>query len=230
MPQERYQALLTDFTAFPSDVLVLRGIGSHAALTKLSRDLPAPADTPWTATYISGSTPYAGIGFLTRSPPTDIRSLSDQRYEVEGRTFQPMAGGIRILGQDGDPTWIWNASLPEPDANYETRRNEARLLAQAVRPLVANGEHLLLSMHCREDPDSPMVRMITDTGLVEIFAEDAKGDHWTHRDPDGRVYRLDQLLFASPALLDSLPMSPRIHSSPELRTAGAFRHQRVWIP
>jgi len=230
MPPDRYQALLTDLTAFPSDILLLRGIGSQSALKKLSQDLPAPAGDPWHMTYIEGPTPYAGIGFLTTSPPAEVRSLSDQQYAVEGQRFQPLAGGIRIDGPETEPIWIWNAQLPEPDADYENRRNEARLLSQALRPLVDKGDHLLLSVHCREESDSPMIRMITDAGLVQIHAEDSKGDRWTHRDPDGRVYLLDQLLFASPALATSLPTPPRIHSSPELRTAGAFRHQRVELP
>lgn len=229
MPQERYEALLNDLTATLSDILVLRGLGSRAALDKLQVDLSQTSGQDFTSTYIADDTPYAGLGFLTRRPPLEKNSLSSERYEVEGETYQPLAGGIRISHPGQTDVWIWNAALPEAEADYEKRRNESRLLSQALRPHLAKGDALLLSLHCREDPESPMIRMLTEIGLRQIYAEDHTGDRWTHRDPQGRVYLLDQLLFASPALLDLLDEQPRIHSTPALRQAGEFRHQRLQL-
>jgi len=230
MPGERFDAVLEDLNRVPADVLILRGIGSRASLQKLQQELQARYQLNMHPTYIPGPTPYEGIGFLTRSAPKETVSLSGQSYEVEGHQYHPMAGGIRMLTGDEPGTWIWNATLPEPEADYELRRNEARLLSQAVRPYLESDLPLLLSVHCREDMDSPMIRMLTDTGLVQLVAEDEKGDRWTHRDPEGRIYQLDQLLFASPALIRDLPRPPRLHEHPALRLAGEFRHQRVWLP
>lgn len=230
MPEDRYQAVLTDLRSSSSDLFLLRGIGSANALTKLREDMQSTEGPGWVDTYIPGPTPYAGIGFLTSEPPREVVHLANQTYEIEGRTYQPLAGGIRIASTAGQDLWLWNATLPDPATPYERRRNEARLLAQALRPYVESKDLILLSVHCREEPDSPMVRMWTDLGLVPLFAEDSKGDRWTHRDPEGRVYVQDQLLFASPSLAALLPAPPRIYEKADLRHAGEFRHQQVWLP
>lgn len=230
MPEERYQALLSDLISSPADTLILRGIGSEPALLNLRDDLEPQTETDWVATYISGPTIYEGIGFLTQTLPIEVTSLSSETYSIDGKTFRPLAGGILLETSTGSTVWLWNATLPDPDSPYENRRNEARLVAQAIRPLVREGQPVLLSIHCREEMDSPMVRLLTDTGLQPLEAMDEKGDHWTHRDPHGRVYLQDQLLFASPALLASLKDPPSIHSSAKLREAGNFRHQLLRLP
>jgi hypothetical protein len=230
MPAERFEALLGDLTSTPAEIHLLRGLGSEAALLRLRDELSDRSSLPWTATYIPGPNPYRGIGFLTLTPPESVQSLHQTSYAIDDDLYHPLSGGILLSEAAGGPLWLWNATLPEPEEAYEKRRNEARLLAQALRPLVEENIPVLLSVHCREEPDSPMIRMLTDTGLKPLYAEDSKGDRWTHRDPEGRVYLQDQLLFASPAWIDALPQPPRIHSTPALRCAGEFRHQRIQLP
>jgi hypothetical protein len=141
-----------------------------------------------------------------------------------------MFGSVRVRDSADRNLLLVNAQFPEPDAPYERRRNEARLLMQALRDPVADGEDVLLSLHSREDPGSPMMRMLTEIGLVRLLPADTRGDHWTHRDPEGVVYRQDQWLFASPALAERLDPPGRVLDSPDLRAAGPFRHQLLEIP
>jgi hypothetical protein len=65
---------------------------------------------------------------------------------------------------------------------------------------------------------------------VRLQPEDARGDHWTHRDPEGIMYLQDQWLFASPALADTLKTHGQVLDSPDLRTAGPYRHQLLSLP
>ncbi|MEX2607739.1 MAG: hypothetical protein WD708_10370, partial [Kiritimatiellia bacterium] len=90
-------------------------------------------------------------------------------------------------------------------------------------------DQVLLSMHSREDVDSPMFRVLEETGLKRVLPVDTRGDSWTHRDPRGILYRQDQWLFATPDLHETLRDQARVFDSADLRTAGQFRHQGVLI-
>ena len=223
-PADEREALLQGILAAAPDTLVLRGLGSETAFLHLQNSLHEKGHEMPHAHYIHGPTVYAGIGILTTTPPLEIQSLSNLRFTVRGRSHQPLAGGVKIKTPDNLELWIWNAELSDPSVAYERRRNEARLLTQALRPLVLDGQQILLSLHSREDPDSPMLRMIRDAGLQRVTPTDDHGDSWTHRDPNGFTYRMDQWIFATEALRAQIETA-RVLDSPEIRLAGPFRHQ-----
>ncbi|MCC5847451.1 MAG: endonuclease/exonuclease/phosphatase family protein [Verrucomicrobia bacterium] len=223
-PEDEREALLQAILPEAPDVLVLRGLGSESALLHFQEALQAAGHEMSHAHYIPGPTVYAGIGILSSVKPLETQSLSEVRFTVRGRSHQPLAGGLRISARDDLDLWIWNADLSDPSVAYERRRNEARLLSQTLRPLVQEGQHVLLSLHSREDPDSPMLRMIRDIGLQRVTPVDDHGDSWTHRDPDGFTYRMDQWIFATEALHAQIETA-RVIDSPEIRAAGPFRHQ-----
>jgi len=219
-PEPELEALLGDLTSSPADLLVLRGLGSESALSHL-RDALAGGGIAYHPLYVPGPTVYEGIGFLSRTPPEDQLLLNTQIFRIRDRQFQPLAGAVRV----GD-VWFWNAEMPPPSQSYERRRNKARILAQNIRPLVEAGEAVLLSLHSREDPGSPMIRMLEEAGLQRLPAKDSRGDAWTHQDPDGIHYRMDQWLFASAALLKQVE-SAEVLDRAQIRTAGKYRHQAV---
>lgn len=219
---EEVAALMRDLTEHPAEVMLLRGLGSESALARLREHLSV-AGLDLKAVYVPGPTVYAGIGFLSQREPEELRLLTDQSFRIRDQSFQPLAGGIRV-----DGVWFWNAEMAEPDRNYERRRNEARILAQNLRPLVEAGEAVLLSVHGREEADSPMIRLLEEAGLQRIAAVDAQGDGWTFRDPDGVNYRMDQWLFGSSTLLERME-SATVADRPDLRKAGRFRHQEIQL-
>lgn len=221
-PEAARAALVRELAADPVDLLVLRGLGCATSLEHLQSALAeAGADYPH-AVYIPGPTRYAGAGFLSRVEPLASRDLHDHTHRVRDRVHRPLAGGVLLPGG----VWVWNAVAPSPGTAYERRRNEARLLAQALRPLLAENGLVLLSLHSREEPDSPMMRGFADIGMIPLPCVDDRGDGWTHRDPEGLNYRLDQWLFLGGAPGGELPVVS-ILDSPDLRAAGEFRHQRV---
>lgn len=230
-PPPARRALLRELAAPPqADLLLLRGLGSEAALHHL-RDALARRDAPYRALYFPGPTPYRGLGLLHRDLPlSPAPHVAPTPYTIGHRTHLPMFGSASLALSEHRNLLLVNARLPEPDAPYERRRNEARLLMQALRDPVQEGREVLLSLHSREDPDSPMMRMLTDIGLRRLQPADARGDHWTHRGPRGVLYRQDQWLFASPALAERLEHPGHVLDTPDLRTAGPFRHQRLRIP
>jgi len=211
-------ALHGDLSTHPSDVLILRGLGSAASLTRLREEL-AEKGHLYNSFYVQGPTVYAGIGFLLRESPSETIELSRQNFRIREQQFQPLAGAVRAGG-----IWFWNAEMPDLTQSYERRRNEARILAQNIRPQIDAGEAVLLSLHSREESGSPMIRMLEEAGLRRILAKDDRGDGWTQRDTEGVHYRMDQWLFGSPALLERLEEAG-VLERPEIRAAGRYRHQ-----
>lgn len=225
-PEAERAALVTALLHDEAEVLVLRGLGSAAALEHLAAALTASGGGYAHTMYIPGTTRYAGLGILSRAVPTAAEDLAAQSYRVRNRVFHPKAGGVRISG--AEDLWIWNAALPEAEAGYERRRNEARLLAQVLRPLVDEGAAVLLTLHSREELDSPLLRMFVEAGMVRVVPVDAYGDSWTYRDPDGFSYRMDQWVFASPSMAARIEAA-QVLDGPEIRKAGSFRHQELRI-
>ncbi|MCC5842647.1 MAG: endonuclease/exonuclease/phosphatase family protein [Verrucomicrobia bacterium] len=223
-PESEREALYTDLTARPADLLVLRGLGHPETLDHLQEALAGRAAAYEYAVYLPGPDRYHGIGFLSRRPFNETLDLSLQTFRIRDQLHQPFAGAVRFGN-----LWIWNARAPSPSNDYEQRRNEARLLSQAIRAQLAEGRDVLLSLHSREDPGTPMLRMIEDTGLLEISAADDRADRWTFRDPGHINYRRDQWLFASPGL-DRRIDAARVLDTPDLRAAGPFRHQELTLP
>lgn len=225
-PEAECLALYQSLQSPQTEHLLVRGIGSQAAFAHLTEKLTSEHPS-WEGIYFPGPTPYEGLGFFLQKPQVPAQNqvsinLSEERYVVQGRTYAPLAAGCFT----GD-YWLWNVVWPEPSANYERRRNEARLLVQALRPILQAGEEIILSLHSREHPDSPMFRMLEDVGLVHVRAEDDTGDQWTYRDPEGIRYRKDQWVFATPELAKTL--TGRILDSPAIREAGDYRHQTLTL-
>ncbi|MGA0368674.1 MAG: hypothetical protein ACO3N7_04405 [Kiritimatiellia bacterium] len=77
--------------------------------------------------------------------------------------------------------------------------------------------------------DSPMLRMLEETGLQRLLIRDGRGDSWTHRDPDGILYRQDQWIFVTPALHARLS-GAEVMDSEAIRAAGPYRHQQLRLP
>jgi hypothetical protein len=228
-PAREREALIRELTDTPADILILRGLGSEASLAHLQQKLrDAGVDYPH-AFYIPDKHPFAGIAFLSIQSFVQTAELSQHVYRIQDREYHPLAGGIQLTPSAHTRLWIWNSHSPEPDAGYERRRNDSRIIAQTLRPLIQNGDQILLSMHSREDVDSPMFRLLEETGLKRVLPVDEHGDSWTYRDPEGILYRQDQWLFATPDLHDQLQGQARIFDSDDLRTAGDFRHQGVRI-
>lgn len=223
-PEAEREALYDDLTARPADLLVLRGLGHPETLEHLRAALADRGLAFEYALYLPGPDRYRGAGFLSRTPFDEILDLSAQTFRIRGEQHQPFAGAVRF-----GALWVWNAHAPSPLQDYERRRNEARLLSQALRQQLADGHDVLLSLHSREDPGTPMLRMIEDTGLLELPAADDRSDRWTFRDPGHIHYHRDQWLFASPGLAPRLAPA-RVLDSPELRAAGPFRHQTLTLP
>jgi len=228
-PESERQPLLQDLIDYPAKLLILRGIGSSAALDHLQASLAERGET-YQSWYIPGPTPYEGLGFLSASDlnvtPLDISPVS---YSIGTRRYLPMFGGIQISFSDGRKLLVVNAQLPDPTIGYERRRNEARLLAQQLRPLLTEEALVLLSVQCREKSDSPMTRLLTELPLEWLRPTDDRGDSWMYRDPEGLDYRNDQWLFVSPALKTLLSDQGDIHDSAYLRAAGPYRHQTLTI-
>ncbi len=226
-PAAEVEALLRDLEETTDDVLVLRGIGGAAALDDLHARLPGFSH----AHYVPGPTPFEGLAFLSRRPLSSPFEASSLQYRVRGRTHVPTFGSVEIALSDARNLSVWNARLPPGEAEYERRRNEARLLAQSLRPLLTEGREVLLSLDAREPADSPMIRMLEEAGLLRLHPVDSRGDAWTHRDPEGLLYARDQWLFASPALATRLAEAPpSIRDTPGLRLAGPYRHQLLRVP
>jgi hypothetical protein len=222
-PESERLALYSGLSARPADVLMLRGLGHAATLDHLNQSLSNKGLQYTSILYLPGPDRYHGIGILSRRPFEETLDLSPQTFRIRDEIHRPHAGAVRF-----GRTWIWNANAPSPTREYEQRRNEARLLSQTLRDQINEGYDVLLSLHSREEPDTPMLRMIEEAGLVELPAADDRSDRWTHRDPDRIAYRRDQWLFASPALAEQLG-TVRILDTPDLRTAGPFRHQEILL-
>lgn len=222
------EALLTAFTADPPDLIVLRGLGSKASLLHL-RDEFAEKELVYPETfYIPGKDSYHGIGFLSKTPFLETRDLGHDLYRIKDREYNPVAGGVRVTTEKGHQLWIWNSQPPDLTESYERRRNEIRLLAAAIRSQLKTDHQVLLSLDSREDPDSPMFRMLEEIGLKRIVPLDQKGDSWTYRDPKGILYVQDQWLMAGGSVAETLS-EPMVFDSPSLRKAGKYRHQGVVI-
>ena len=228
-PEAERQALLRELSAHPADLLVLRGLGSEAALQHLRQALEEQDVGYPNPFYVPGPTVYAGLAFLSKVPLTQKLELSGQRYRIKDQSFQPLAGCVMISTPRFPRLWIWNSQAPDPEASYEQRRNDARILATTIKAQLEQGDAVLLSLHSREAPDSPMFRLLEESGLQRLIPEDRNGDSWTFRDPEGVLYRQDQWLFASPDLAGALPQSV-VYDSPDLRQAGAYRHQGLQLP
>ena len=224
-PEAERQALLHSLLARPGDVLVLRGLGGESALYDLRDALGKQGGDFPHAVHVPGPGPFASIGFLCGKSPGRARDLTGQNFRVGTRTHAPLAGGILVSNEVAGAIWIWNAEGSDPGDDYERRRNEARLLAQALREQINAGQAVLLSLHCREDAQSPMMRMLGEAGLQALLPVDDRGDGWTHRDPQSLNYRRDQWIFASTNLLPRL--DAKVIDEPGLRLAGPFRHQVV---
>ncbi len=225
-PAAECAALLRELSRHPADVWVIRGIGSSNSLQRLHGELSAEADVSMQCFYAPGETVFHGVGFLSTVPFEHTRELSHLRFTVRDLPGQPLAGAVRIRHPDLDPFWLWNVEWPGPEADYERRRNEARQLVQVVKRQLRAGEPLLISLHNREEDNSPMTRMLREAGLHQVRVTDDRGDAWTHRSPGGTRFRRDQELWASTPLPFRIAEA-RILDSPDLRTAGEFRHQ--WL-
>lgn len=228
-PQDEREALLRSLSVENSEVLVLRGLGSEASLLHLQQSLETEGMIYPYAFYIPGSTAYQGIGFLSSLPFSERRKLNSEDFRIKETRFHPLAGGIKLVRSDASAIWIWNQQAPSPEEPYERRRNDARILTQTLRPLIQNGEEILLSLHSREELDSPMIRILEEAGLKRLVPVDAGGDSWTHRDPQGVNYRQDQWLFATPNLVNRLT-DISVLDSKDLRKAGPYRHQQIPLP
>ena len=228
-PEPERAALLRALSSPSADLLILRGLGSRPALDHLQSELETTG-TPYPhGFYIPGPDRYAGLGLLSQFPFDETRELSADRFRVRDREYRPTAGGVRLSIPGHPRLWIWNSRHPDPDEPYERRRNDARMLAQALRPLVEAGDELLVSLHSREEADSPMLRVLRELGLSRVTPRDGRGDSWTHRDPDDVLYRQDQWMFATPGLVKSFAAPPEVFDSPDIRTAGSYRHQGVTL-
>lgn len=223
-PEPERLALYADLAARPADLLILRGLGHADTLNRLREGLALEGTDYPHALYLPGPDRYRGSGFFSRVPFEETLDLGQHSFRIRGHIHQPFAGAVRIGN-----IWIWNAQAPSPAMDYEQRRQEARLLSQALRAQLAEGREVLLSLHSREDPGSPMLRMIQETGLRELPAADDRANRWTFRDPYRIDYRRDQWLFASADLAESLG-TVHIADTPALRTAGPFRHQEFSLP
>jgi hypothetical protein len=213
----------------PPEILILRGLGSEAALEHLRADLETRG-AAYTPHYLPGPAPFAGLGFLSRVPGSRLRDgFQPSPYSIGSRRYLPMFGSLELPLSEHRNLHIVNAQLPPAEAEYERRRNEFRLLSQELKSLLEYEELVLVSLHTREDPDSPMARMLTETGLIPLKPVDGKGDRWTFRDPEGLEYLHDQWVLVSPALQVLLTDSGEILDTPELRTAGPNRHQVLRI-
>jgi len=228
-PEKEREPLLHDLIDFPAHLLILRGIGSSAALDHLQAALKEKGENyqPW---YIPGPTPYEGLGFLT-DPALEVTplELGKAPYSIGPRQYLPMFGGIEITLSDDRKLVVVNARLPDTDEQYERRRNEARLLAQQLNSLLTNDALVLLSLQSRETLDSPMTRQLTDLPLKWIRPVDQDGDSWVYRDPEGLDYRNDQWLFVSPSLKEFMLYEGEIRDTAYLRAAGPYRHQLLQI-
>lgn len=229
-PEAEREALLRELHTDPAQILLCRGLGSEAALAHLQaalrdQDLNYPHRF-----YVPGSTVYAGLAFLSQTPFIGELDLGDQRYRIKDREYQPWSGAVLIQTPSFPRMWLWNSQAPEPDQAYERRRNDARILATAIRDQINAGDAVLLSLHSREAMDSPMFRMLEEAGLQRLIPEDRNGDSWTFRDPEGVLYRQDQWLFASLNLAKVISDAPVVYDSPDLRRAGPYRHQGLSLP
>ncbi len=223
-PDVEVEALIRGLLAEPADLYILRGIGSEASLQHLQQHLKNGLH----AHYLPGKDAFCGLGFLCASDQATLLPLERGSYSHLGREQVPMFGSLQLPLSEARKLLVVNAELPDADAPYERRRNEARLLRQALRPLLEDENNLLLlSIHAPEDPDSPMLRELRELGLRALRAIDVQGDAWTHHDKQRDLYRRDQWLFASPALVEWIVDHPRITDSPDLRLAGNTRHQFV---
>jgi len=223
------EALLEEITENPSELLVLRGLGSQASLLHLQSSLKDAGAAYPHLMYIPGSSIYQGIGFLSKKMFSDSMALTDQTYRIKEQSYQPVAGGVLLSTTQHPRLWIWNSQPPEPSESYERRRNDARILAATLKSQMQNGDSVLLSMHSREEIDSPMFRMIEEIGLKRIIPLDEQGDSWTHRDPQGILYQQDQWIFVSPEITIPLPKAI-VFDTPALREVGNYRHQGLSLP
>ncbi|MDF3129392.1 hypothetical protein P0Y35_09315 [Kiritimatiellaeota bacterium B1221] len=228
-PASERQALLRELNHPSDDLLVLRGLGSAASLRHLQSSLKESGRELPHLHYIPGKDDYQGIGFLSNRPFSETRKLNAETFRIKEKNYHPLAGGILLSTRTFPALWVWNQQAPPPEEPYERRRNDARIMAQTLRPLIQSGAEVLLTLHSREEMDSPMIRIWEDLGLQRVLLEDRRGDSWTYRDPQGILYRQDQWIFATPKIYKKL-IGAEVFDSEDLRQAGPYRHQGIQLP
>ncbi len=228
-PEAERQALLRDLNHIPGDLLILRGLGSQASLVHLQNALKESGQDYPQLFYIPGPNVYQGIGFLSTRPFSETRKLNSETFRIKEKNYQPLAGGVLLSTRTFPALWIWNQQAPSPEEPYERRRNDARIMAQTLRPLIQSGAEVILTLYSREEFDSPMFRLLEEAGLRRLILEDARGDSWTFRDPQGILYRQDQWVFATPKVHDAI-IKAQVFDSKDLRQAGPYRHQGMKLP
>lgn len=212
-PDEEVSALLAILTATRPDVLAVQELGDEAAFDRLRSLLKAEGlDYPH-AQFITGFSPHARNGLLSRYPLASVTLWTNLTYTVADTEVGVSRGFLEATIQvnDGYQFTLFNAHLKSKRFNElgqtEMRRNEARLLTQLITDrLSENPEANVLVVGDMNDEigSAPLRLILEEGGVTDLLLRDYVGDIWTHEWSYRQSYSRIDYLFCSPGMMAEL--------------------------
>ncbi|MCP5488353.1 MAG: endonuclease/exonuclease/phosphatase family protein [Verrucomicrobia bacterium] len=232
-PDEEVSALLAILKATHPDVLAVQELGDEAAFDRLIALLKAEGlDYPYTQ-FITGFTPHAKNGLLSRYPLASVTLWTNLTYTVADTEVGVSRGFLEAtiqVNEDYQFT-LFNVHLKSKRfhelGQTEMRRNEARLLTQLLKDrLEENPEANLLVVGDMNDEigSAPLRLILEEGGVTDLLLRDYVGDIWTHEWTYRQSYSRIDYLFCSPGMLAELvPEKSSVVRHPQNRKASDHR-------
>jgi hypothetical protein len=204
-PEAERAAIAAVIAREKPDALLALDLGTDADLALL-RDALARAGYPLPSGGRTGEAGEGGLALLTATAPAEVATAGGGVYRIGDSgelRARPLleAGlpGLRLLGG-----FLRESHPGAKGQDFEVRRNEARLLGQAVAAAAKATSNLVVSGTFNDDPDSPQIRAIRawrDEERVEALPlRDPSGAGWTRVLPGADRFDRRDYVMVSPAL------------------------------
>lgn len=218
------------------DILGVCEIGSVESLADLRERLRLRGVELPHAEFVQGPDADRHLALLSRYPIVQRQSKGQVRFELRGHPELVRRGfldatvqvsgryALRLVGVH------FKSKLPTPQGEEVVRRREAELLRRHLDAVLSDDPSLNLLVYgdFNDTREQPAVRQVQGPwgsllGLVELPAEDANGERWTHYRHFTDVYSRIDYLMVSRALRREVVGPARICSAPQWKKASDHR-------
>ncbi|MGV3531473.1 MAG: endonuclease/exonuclease/phosphatase family protein [Chthoniobacteraceae bacterium] len=236
-PPEAVAALVRIIAEINPDILGLCEMGDPDQFADFQVKL-REAGLGYTASaYVEGADTVRHLALLSRFPIASHDSRSDVRYLLNGVEERVQRGFLDVTVQVNPDYQLrlvgahLKSKLAAPEGESLMRRHEAQLLRKHIERILAADPqvNLLLFGDFNDQRNEPAIQEIMGTRgtaahLVDLPAQDAVGDRWTHYWKVADVYSRLDYLFASPALIREVSKEKTlIYRGPDWLTASDHR-------
>ncbi len=234
-------ALVQILSEIRPDILGVCELGSADALEDLRSRLKSQGLEFGEVEMVLGPDPDRKLALLSRFPIVSRRSRAQVSYELNGLPQLVRRGFLDVtvrIAEGGDLRLVGvhlKSKLPIPEGEALVRRMEAQLLRRHVDSILEGEPRTKLIVYgdLNDTREQPTVRQIlgekgSGMELLDIPAEDALGDRWTHCWRVADLYsRIDYLLVNRSLFPFVLKGSGRIWRSPSWKDASD--HRPLWL-